>query len=270
MGKISVFEATNYKTFVRDLIKSQPSGGRGTFREIAKHLRVHTTFVSQVFRGAKDLSQEQGFKLAHFLGLDTHQSEYFLGLIELERTTFEPLKERIRSRLDNLRKQNQMVTSRIKPTKELTDEVKARFYSNWHFAAIRLATDIPTLRSSRAIAGHLNLPITIVEEALNFLCAENLVMQEGNAFKLGTSRTHIDQYSSFTTAHHRNWRLKAMEKHPTLRSNELAFSAPMTLSQEDLLFVRQSLLNLIQEVADRVKDSPSQTLACLNIDLVTL
>ena len=270
MSPISVFEAASYKTYVRDLIKSKPSGGRGTFRELALHLRVHTTFISQVFRGSKELSSEQGFKVASFLGLDTNQTDYFLGLIELERTTFAPLKERVRARLDDMRKQNQMVTSRIRPTKELTDEVKARFYSNWHFAAIRLATDIPSLRNAEALARHFHLSPAIIEEALRFLCAQDLIIQDGKQFKLGPSRTHIDQYSSFSSAHHRNWRLKAMERHPTLHSHELAFSAPMTLSHEDLKIVRKSILNLIQDVADRVKDSPSESLACLNIDLVTL
>lgn len=265
-----VFDAHNYKIFVRDFIKSKPSGGRGTFRELANHLRVHTTFISQVFSGSKDLSAEQGFKTAEFLGLDTNQSEYFLALIELERATFEPLRERIRARMDIMCRQNQMVTSRIKPTKELSDDVKARFYSSWHFAAIRLATDIPDLRTADAIARHFNMPILVVEETLQFLCAQNLVVQDGKTFKLGTSRTHIDQYSPFTPAHHRNWRLKSMERHPTLRSNELAFSAPMTLSHEDLDIIRADLLNLIQGVAHRVKDSSSEVVACLNIDLITM
>lgn len=270
MNSISVFDATSYKTYVRDLIKSKPSGGRGTFRELAAHLRVHSTFISQVFRGSKELSSEQGFKVASFLGLDANQTDYFLGLIELERTTFEPLRDRIRDRLDSMRKQNQMVTSRVNPTKELTDEVKARFYSNWHFAAIRLATDIPTLRTAEALSKHFNLSPAIIDETLRFLCTEDLVIQDGKQFRLGPSRTHIDQYSSFSSAHHRNWRLKAMERHPTLYSHELAFSAPMTLSQEDLKIIRKAILNLIQDVANRVKESPSESLACLNIDLVTL
>lgn len=54
MSPNAIFEATDYKIFVRDFIKDKPSGGRGIFRDLANHLRVHTTFISQVFRGDKN------------------------------------------------------------------------------------------------------------------------------------------------------------------------------------------------------------------------
>ncbi len=267
-----VYEYRSYKEFVRDLVKGRPHGGRGMFRQMAEYLKVHSTLISQVFRGTKDLSAEQAFLAAEFLNLDMNQTDYFLALVEYERASFEPLRERIVHRLDQMRLQNQLVKNRIKSTHVLPEEVKARFYSHWHYAAIRLATDIPALQDVASIAAHFGLSRAYVEELLEFLSLHGLVVLDPhkNKYKLGPARTHIDQYSPYTPTHHRNWRLKALDRHIAMKDSELAFSAPMTLSVADLKHIKELILTMIQEVDRTVRESPSETLACLNIDLLRI
>lgn len=268
----SIYEYRSYKVFVRDLVKGRPHGGRGMFRQMSEYLKVHSTLISQVFRGAKDLSPEQAYRAAEFLNLDMGQTDYFLALVDYDRNTFGPLRERISHRLDQMRQQSQHVKSRIKSTHALSEDAKARFYSHWHYAAIRLATDIPALQDAVSIARHFGLTRGYVEELLEFLSAQGLVIhdQQKNKYKLGPARTHIDQYSPYTPAHHRNWRLKSLEQHFLLTESELAFSAPMTLSVADLKHIKESILKLIQEVDRSVRESPSEVLACLNIDLLRI
>lgn len=267
MTPLSIYEYQSYKTFVREYIKQREHGGRGTFRQMAEALKVHTTLISQIFRGTKDLSPEQAHRVAEFLKLDTNQTEYFLTLVELERTTYEPLRDRVKLRLETMRQQSQLVKNRMRPTQVISDEAKARFYSAWHYAAIRLATDINTMKDAASIAAHLQIPKTKVLEVLDFLAANGLVVEEGHRYKLGPSRTHLDQLSPFTPSHHRNWRLKAMEHHDSVKESELSFTAPMTLSVADFSRIRELILSLIRDVDRTVRDSPSEVLACLNVDL---
>ena len=48
--------------------------------------------------------------------------------------------------------------------------------------------------------------------------------------------------------------------------DELFYSAPMVLSRDDVAWVRERIAELIKLVLERVKQSDSEALACLNID----
>lgn len=270
MAVPSPFQYEDYKRFVRDWVKAQPSGGRGLFRKMARHLRVHSTLVSQVFRGERDLNPEQTLRLAQFLGLDLLETDFLLMLADFQRTSSPDLKATIARRLKALRREHQKVRSRLGSVRTLSDREKSRFYSNWFYSAIRLATGIQGLQDGRAIAQRLQLPEATVQDVLDFLAAHDLVTLEHGLYLLGPTRTHISNDSPLVATHHRNWRLKAAERHPLLDADELAFSAPMTLSTSDLTRVRQLLLELIQGVDRIVRNSPSETLAFLNLDLIKM
>ena len=58
-----------------------------------------------------------------------------------------------------------------------------------------------------------------------------------------------------------------MERHPLLNTgNELAYTAPMTLSENDAQRIRAALADVVQNVDGIVGPSPSEKLYCLNID----
>jgi hypothetical protein len=109
----SVFEFEDYKTFVRDCVSRTPSGGRGQFRRMAKHLRVHTTLLSHVFRGSKDLTLEQACALGSFLQLSELDADYLLALVERRRAGTHALASAIDRRLTELRRRHQELEHRI-------------------------------------------------------------------------------------------------------------------------------------------------------------
>ena len=88
----AIFEFEDYKKFVQSWIKASPSGGHGKYREIAKALSAHTTTISQVFNGEKDLTIEQAHLMAEFLGFNALETRYFLLLVQLERAGTHRLK----------------------------------------------------------------------------------------------------------------------------------------------------------------------------------
>jgi len=58
-----------------------------------------------------------------------------------------------------------------------------------------------------------------------------------------------------------------MERHPMLRpTEELAYTAPMTLSRSDAIRIRSLLADLVEKVDQIVVPSPSEKLFCLNLD----
>ncbi|MBC87069.1 MAG: hypothetical protein CL677_07795 [Bdellovibrionaceae bacterium] len=83
---LNILFFTDYKEYVLKRVKSLPNQGRGEFRRIADAIGVSSVLVSQIFKGEKHITADQAFKLCQYFKLDSLQSEYFLLLVNYERS----------------------------------------------------------------------------------------------------------------------------------------------------------------------------------------
>ena len=141
----AIYEFETYKDFLRHWLAEQP--GRGHAKKIAQHLQIHSTLLSHIQRGKQNLSEDQALGLAEYFGMNHLETEYWLLLVRKERASTRKLKTRIQTQLEQLQIQSTEVKSRILDHETLTEQDSARFYSSWHFSAIRLLTDIPAFQS---------------------------------------------------------------------------------------------------------------------------
>lgn len=102
---MAVYDFSNYRDYVIHRVQNMPRRGRGEFRKMSLALGMHTSSVSQVFKGQKQLTLEQGALLASYLGLNELEADYLLNLIEKERAGNSDLKERIKRRLHKIKEQ---------------------------------------------------------------------------------------------------------------------------------------------------------------------
>jgi hypothetical protein len=112
----------------------------------------------------------------------------------------------------------------------------------------------------------LGLKLGQVNRVIEFLVENGLCIQHGNKIKMGPQRTHIGANSSLVGRHHLNWRMKAISKIDNIEKDELFYSGPMALSKEAMVEVRKELVRLIERATEKVVNSKSETLACLNLD----
>lgn len=267
MKKITAY--SNYKEYVQALLAARPRGGRGEYRKMAQFLKVHTTYVSQVFRGTKDLSLEQAAALGEFLGLSDDESEFFVTLVEAARAGTPRLARLFKKRLERARQAAVDTSRRLPHDRELTDTQRAVFYADWYYSGVRLVATLPGCGRIEPIAERLGLPRQHVANVIQFLVANGLLKEAEDGFAMSPQRTHLDTNSPFVRSHHRNWRLKAMARHETLGRDELAFTAPLTIARSDVAVVRAELQATIERVSATVAATEPDTLACLNIDWVT-
>jgi plasmid maintenance system antidote protein VapI len=260
------FDFDGYKDFVRSWISSQPNRGRGLYRKLAEHLRIHSTMMSHIIGGAQHFTEDQALSLSEYMGLSEIETEYFLELLRLERAGTHKLKDRIRKRLKNLRDQSQDIKNRIVAHHQLKPEDSARFYSNWHYSALRLLTDIPEFQTRARLVEALNLPREIVNDAITFLLERGLIVEEAGRLKIGPSRTHLPADSPYIWNLHKNWRLKAVERHGRPAVTELFYTAPMSISAADISKIRELLVQSISEITKIAGESKPEKLVSLNID----
>jgi len=266
----SVFDFDDYKVFVRDVIVQRPHRGRGQYRLMAKHMRVHSTLLSHVFRGAKDLTEEQACSLAAFLELSDLDADYLLALVARNRAGTTDLKSAIERRMLALRERHQQIEHRLPGARTLSVTERATFYSQWYYSGIRLAACLPGMGEPGAIAARLDLPRELVQGVLTFLMEVGLLARETGGYRLVAKRTHLGPSSPFAALHHKNWRLRAMSRYESMTARDFAFTSPITLAQADCVRVRELLVDIVAQIARIVEPSECEQLAILNIDWLEL
>src|SRR4051812_42726625 len=92
----SVFEYQAYKPYLHDLVRSK---GRGEKSKIARVLRCHVAYVSQVLKGSAQFSLEQADVLSTYLGHSDDEVEYFNLLVSHARSGSASLSERLERKI---------------------------------------------------------------------------------------------------------------------------------------------------------------------------
>jgi uncharacterized protein (TIGR02147 family) len=270
---VEIFEFESYKAFVRARIEAMPGRGRGEFRAIARKLRMHTTLVSQVFRGPRELTPEQACDLCGFWGLSGLETEMFLALVQYERAGTTSLRAAVLQQLRQIRQRADKLAYRLPQEKVLRPETQQIFYSNWHYSAIRLLTSIADFNDVDAIANHLGLARNVVAEALEFLVNHALCKRlAGGKVKMGPQRTHLPADSPMITRHHLNWRVRNLSRLQTenLGEDEILFTAPLSISVKDARKVRKKILEFTEGLSQVVKDTDPEKVCVLNIDWLNI
>jgi uncharacterized protein (TIGR02147 family) len=263
----NIFDYNDYKAYVNIWIQEQPRKGRGLLSEIARSLGIHTTLLSHTLRGDKDLTPEQAIQLADFISLPNLEADYFLLLVLRDRAGNTRLKEKYKKDLDKMKADAREVSSRVTIHQELNKEQQAQFYSSWIYTAIRQLTSIGQFTSPLELSRAFDIKKDEFNRVIHFLLETGLCKQQNGKIMIGPANTHVDSKSPFVFQHHKNWRIKALEKHNNLLPEELMYTAPFTISQKDFEFLREEVIQLIQKLIKTADKTKNEHLACLNIDL---
>ena len=263
---MDIFEYNEYKNFLRDWVKEHPRGGRGQLRKMAAEVNVSTTLLSQVLNGDKHLSLETAAEVADYIGLSGPELEYFILMIEHERAGAFKLRNILEKKLQREQSLGLQLKYKRRTQKELTDAEKMTFYSSWIYSGIRLLSAIPQFSTSEAISTKLHLPLSQVNQIVDFLVSTGLCTRQGSKISYGTQFTHVEKDSPFVIKHHQNWRLKGFQKMELRREEDFFHTHSMALSKEAAEKIQQLLPRFIEQVISLAGPSSSEVVRCLSID----
>ncbi|MDG0817128.1 TIGR02147 family protein [Bdellovibrio svalbardensis] len=262
---VSIFHYQDYKQFYNAWVENQPREGFGEYRRLAQALGVSTTMVSQVFKGEKHLSLELASEMCDYLRLEDDETDFFLLLVDYCRAGSFKLQKRFLRQIKARQDKSKKLENRVK-TNELSEEARNVFYSSWLYSGMRLLVDTGKYNDVEALASYLNLPRNHVQKILDFLLANNLLVEDKHRLKLGTARTHVGSSSPLVNRHHQNWRIQAMGKIQQNKDEDFFYTGPMVLSQEVADWIRQELPAFVERLNAKLIPSPSEVVRCLNID----
>ena len=263
---MSIYGFDQYREYILNLVKSKPNGGRGELLKIAKQAKIHTTTLSQILRGDRELSLEQAVSCAEYFGLTEPETRYFLLLVQYNRAGSKLLKDFLKKQVEELRQQRTELVNVVNRDRVLTDHEKAVFYSDWFYSAIRILASVPGFQTSESIANHLHLSRAVVSEALQFLLSAGLCVEENGKLAPGPKYTHLESTSRYVSRHHANWRIQALQRHSVLTSEELAYTSPMSVSEKGIHEIREILVETVKKVNSIREKSDCEKTYCLNLD----
>jgi uncharacterized protein (TIGR02147 family) len=263
---LSLYQFDDYKAFLTQFVERSPGLGRGTYNRMAKFLGVNTTFVSQVIRGPKDFSVDQALLVSEFLGLGAEEEKYWLLLVQRDRCGHHKAKSFFTREISRMRAEARSLSSRVPKHHVVEAKDQAMFYSHYLYSAVRLLTGIKGYRSPSGIAERLGLTREKTGAILEFLVRVGLCRSVNGRYEIGPANTHVDKKSSWVGSHHTNWRLKAIENLPRLREDDLAFTAPLTVTPADAARIVDLLRETVERASKVVEGSEPEDLYCLNLD----
>ncbi|MBL7669703.1 MAG: DUF4423 domain-containing protein [Bdellovibrionaceae bacterium] len=159
------------------------------------------------------------------------------------------------------------VSQRVRQDRKLSEEEKSVFYSHWHYAAIWLWSSVGNGQSLDDVSSRFQVARERGLEILRFLVEAHLCIFENGVYRMGSQSIHLERSSVHAPKHHTNWRLRAIEMSDRIMSEELMYTAPLSISRADFAKIRSLLTNVIKEATEKAIHSEAEDVACFNVDL---
>lgn len=257
------FEA--YKALLKEKLKTF-QGHRGVLVKLAVAAGCQRSYLSQVLNGHIHLTPDHALGVSEFFGFDEEQTEYFLTLVDYERAGSRKLKQRLKQRLEGIRKRNANLENRISANIVQTNESGYIYYSSWIWAAVHIAVSIPELQTVEAIAKHLQVPRDLVEQTLAGLLEMGLIKKTAAGWAYGGGEQHLSRKSALIALHHSNWRARAVLAAQTHLEQNYHYTGISSVSRYDLQLIREMLLETTEKIRKIIVLSKEEELICLNMD----
>jgi uncharacterized protein (TIGR02147 family) len=258
---LNIFEFDSYKEFLRSWLQEQPNAGHGLRSRMAEAIGTQTGFITQVLTGAAHFSPEQVFAMADLLGQSSEEIQFLQLLLQYERAGTNAYRKHVTVQIEKVRSERNNLLKRLKAESFPSDIDQGTYFSSWIYACVHVMATCERFQKSRvAIAEALNLPISQINEVLEFLLRTGLVEETPEGLQVGKARVHLGTDSPFLRRHHTNLNLLSLQNilNQPLDQN-LQYSSLVSLSEDDVQKIREIFLKSIQESKGIVRDSEGAT-----------
>jgi uncharacterized protein (TIGR02147 family) len=265
LNKLSPIGYSDYKEYLKAMI-AQNKAERAFQSKLAEAAQCQKSFLSQVLNTHVHLTVDHAASMSLALALSELEASYFVDLVLLARTSASALKKMIRARLKAAVDAQSLPSERFK-WPSLSEKNREIYYSSWHWATIHIMTAVPHLQTAEAIANHLKLPHSVVEETLKGLEKMNLIRAHESGWAPTDHLTYLPKSSPMTQANHLHWRQRALNDIQTMKTDSLHYSAVFAISVDDFEKVKEMIVNSIERINQKISLSPSEEVAAFTCDI---
>lgn len=261
--------AKDYRQLLRQVV-AEEGKERGYRKRLADQAGCQPAYLSQILAGNVELTPEQAERLCGFWGLAELEADIFLTLVAQGRAGSPGLRSRMQRKLEVLKKQWREQDATFSQPELSASDRALLYYSQWIYSAVHVLLTVPELQTVEALAKHLNVEKGQAQEALVTLEKIGLVEKQGGKWKVTQMMLHAPQGAAAAHIHHRNWRVRAMERPESGKGTAVRYTSVHTISAADLVKVREILDEAIRKSREVIGPSPEEKGACLLVDYFEL
>lgn len=262
----SIFEFDDYRAYLEAVIRFKDGSSRGFRSQLAERIGVQRTFVSQVLKGTAHFNLEHGEAISGVLGHTDEEANFFILLILFARAGTPPLRERLKSQIDETREKRRVLKNRFEQEEALSLEDRVEYYGTWLYGALRVLLTIPKYQSRQEVEKYFDLPQEQISAALEFLISRGLIAEVNGRLEATQKHMYLGNDSRLVAKHHINWKMRAIQSLDHEKKTDLHYSTVSSLSRKDVVKVREAIARTLEEIRNTVKESDPECLYTLCVD----
>jgi uncharacterized protein (TIGR02147 family) len=266
---MDIFAISNYRDIIRQYVKSNKNE-RGYQKILAKAAGCQPSYLSQVLNSHVHLTPDQGGGFCDFWGFDEDETDYFINLILLERSSSGYLKRNLERKISELREKKLNFSERFKKMENALEtmetNVLVEYCSSWYWVAVHVLLTIPGYQSPEKIASHLGMSEGFVKKCLERLVEMNIIAKTEDGWQPLKENLHIPKESPLLISYHTTWRQQALRRIQNYEKDDVHYTAVHSLSVKDYEKLRNKIIDLIDESRHIVVPSKEEMLVCFLCD----
>lgn len=267
-----VFESNGYRDFIRICLGKDDSSKRnGAVKNLAQHLKCHSTYISQVVNEKAHFSNEQAVNFCLYFQLNEEETEFFINLVNRDRAGSAEAKAHFDKMIKRQLEERSNLKKRWHTTNTLELEPGLQYYETWIPQAIHILSQIDQYQTIDAISSALKVDRTKTVDILKMLDTIGLIEFQNGKVKTIVDSIHLEKKSPLHAKFLANWRLKAIEDLSYGRDQSgINYSSVVSLSEEAQLKIKSIILRHLEETRDLIIKSKSEKLCVYNLDFYSL
>ncbi|MGZ3773177.1 MAG: TIGR02147 family protein [Pseudobdellovibrionaceae bacterium] len=259
-----VFNYKEYKVYLRHRVYEKHGG----LTKVSKAAGCQPAYLSKVLSESTHITPDQAFRISRSWGLIGDSQEYWLALVEFERSGDLEHRKYLNKKLLDLREKNlelKNVTAR-KPSEDALNQLT--YHSHWAIMAIHILCSCPSFNDFNKIRNRLGLPDEIIKSFIRILMELGLVYKnKDQSFMSTPNLIHIDRHSPVLPIFLNNWRQRAMVNAPILTENSIHYSNVQSISEKDYNELLSMTREFIRSCTKKANESGYENVFAMNIDL---
>ena len=266
---VSIYKYEDYRSVIQEKLAEHKSirGYQGRLAEMAK---CQAPYFSRILKGTANLNQEQALRLCLFWQFDGNETEYFLELVNFEKTDFPALKKLVKNRLDKIKSSSEDLAKRYSHSRRLHEGHEQVYYSSWYWSAIHMLVGIEGFQAAPDIASRLNLPLELVQKCLFGLESMGLIQLREKKWRVPSTSIHLPRDSVLGPINHQNWRQRAILDTHLTKNDSLHYTSVCTHGILDFQVIKETLMTAIDQTKITVREAENEQLSCICIDYFSL
>jgi uncharacterized protein (TIGR02147 family) len=266
IANMDLFAFTEYRTFLKNWVSHHPEGNRGLLTKMAKAIGCQNSHLSRVLRDEVQLTPDQAYQACEFMKLSNSETNYFLKMVELERAGNFNYKKRIKGEMLKIKVANENLAERFQEESIGHEEKELLYYSNWHWSAVHILTDVSKYQTSKKISERLSIDETVIRNCLETLARFGLVKKEGEMWQINSGSVHLSKNSPMNSVQHSNWRGRAALDSQNPNTDGIHYTMVQSISLADFEKIKVILFNAIDSYRKVADQSPPEEVTCLAFD----